>query len=166
MRRGVGTGHSGRFAKFCGGGVPGKGENGYVLSSHRSGKSRVSRFVLGFYRSEEHGREALREARNDGFRRSAVIYRSPDGELSHFHDGLGPRERAAFGVAMALAVAVLAAIGGVPPLAVAPLAVCGFLIIWFGTLVVRTRDSQQSSSCLPRLCPSRREPRGCRRNRR
>jgi len=119
---------------FPSGGVRVKGENEYVLSSHRTRKSRVSRFVVGFYRSEEHGREALREARNNGFRRSAVIYRSSDGELSYFHHGLGPRERAAFGVATALAVAVLAAIGGVPPLAVAPLAVCGFLIIWFGTL--------------------------------
>ena len=114
----------------------GKGENGYVLSLHRTGKSRASRFVLGFYRSDEHGREALREARNHGFRRSAVIYCSSDGELSHFYDGLGPRERAALGAATALAVAVLAAIGGVPPLAVAPLAVCGSLIVWFGTLVL------------------------------
>ena len=45
-------------------GVPENSENECVLSSPRAtGKSRVSRFVLGFYRSEEHGEEALREAR-------------------------------------------------------------------------------------------------------
>ena len=90
--------------------------------------------MLGFYRSEEHGGEALREARKNGFRRSAVIHRASDGGLKHFHDGLGPRERAAFGVAMALAAAVLAAIAGIPPWAVVPSALCGFLITWFGTL--------------------------------
>jgi len=91
-------------------------ENEYVLSSPRAtGKSRVSRFVLGFYRSEEHGGEALRETRKNGFRRSAVINRALDGGLTHFHDGLGPRERAAFGATLALAVAVLAAIAGIPP---------------------------------------------------
>ena len=155
---------SGRVAKFRSGRVPGKGENEYVLSLHRTGKSRASRFVLGFYRSEEHGREALREARNNGFRRSAVIYRSSDGELSHFHDGLGPRERAALGVATALAVAVLAAIGGVPPLAVARIGGVRFSdqLVWHAR--VGSRDSQQSSSRLPRLCPSRGEPRGSRGN--
>jgi len=108
-----------------------------VLSFHRIGKSRVSRVVLGFYRSEEHGREALHEARNHGFRQSAVIYRSPDGELSHFHDGLGPRERALLGVATSVAVTVLARIAGVPAWAVAVLALAGFLISWFGTLQLR-----------------------------
>ena len=90
--------------------------------------------MLGFYRSEEHGGEALREARENGFRRSAVIHRASDGGLKLFHDGLGPRERAAFGAATALAVAVLAAIARIPPLAVVPSALCGFLITWFGTL--------------------------------
>jgi cyclic beta-1,2-glucan synthetase len=90
--------------------------------------------VLGFYRSEEHGGEALSEVRKNGFRRSAVIHRASDGGLKHFHDGLGPRRRASFAVAMALAVAILAAIAGIPPLAVVPSALCGFLITWFGTL--------------------------------
>jgi cellobiose phosphorylase len=115
--------------------VPENGENEYVLASHRAtGKSRVPRFVLGFYRSEAHGREALREARKNGFRRSAVIHRASDGGLKHFHDGLGPRERAVFGVAIVLAVAALAATAGIPSLAVVPSALCGFLIAWFGTL--------------------------------
>src|SRR5512134_960182 len=113
----------------------GNGDNEYVLSSQRAtGKSRVSRFVLGFHRSEEHGEEALREIRTNGFRRSAVIHRASDGGLKHFHDGLGPRNRAAFGVGLALAVAMLAAIAGIPPLAAVPAALCGFLITWFGTL--------------------------------
>ena len=90
--------------------------------------------MLGFYRSEEHGGEALREIRKNGFRRSAVIHRASDGGLKHFHDGLGPGERALFGAAVALAVAVLAAIAGIPPLAMAPSALCVFLIAWFGTL--------------------------------
>ena len=94
----------------------------------------VSRLVLGFYRSEERGEEALREARKNGFRRSAGIHRASDGGLRHFHDGLGPHERAVFGVAMALVVAVLALIAGIPPWAVVPSALFGFLITWFGTL--------------------------------
>jgi len=109
-------------------------ENEYVLSLLRTGKSRASRLVLGFYRSGEHGREALREARTKRLRRSAVIYRAPDGELSVFHGGLGPRERAALSGATSLAVAVVTAIGGVSPVAAAALAVSGFLIVWFGTL--------------------------------
>jgi len=113
----------------------GNGENEDVLSSHRAtGRSRVSRFVLGFYRSEEHGGEALREARKKGFRRSAAIHRASDGGLNHFHDGFGPRDRAAFGIAMALAVTVLAVIAGIPSMAVVPCALCGFLVAWFGTL--------------------------------
>ncbi len=90
--------------------------------------------MFGFYRSEEHGAEALREARKSGFRRSAVIDRALVGGVKHFHDGLGPRERGAFGAAMALAFAALAVIVDIPHLAVIPSAVCGFLIIWFGTL--------------------------------
>ena len=47
-----------------------------MLSLHHTSKSRAPRFVLGFYRSEEHGREALREARTKRFWRSAAIYRA------------------------------------------------------------------------------------------
>jgi cyclic beta-1,2-glucan synthetase len=90
--------------------------------------------VLGFYRSEEHGGEALSEVRKNGFRRSAIIHRASDGGLKHFHDGLGSRERAAFGLGMAFAVAALATAAGIPPWAVVPSALSGFLVTWFGTL--------------------------------
>jgi len=90
--------------------------------------------VLGFYRSEEHGGEALREAHKNGFRRSAVIHRASDGGLKHFHDELGPRQRTAFSVATALAAAVLAVTAGLPVLAVVLSALCSSLVIWFGTL--------------------------------
>ena len=49
----------------------------------------------------------MRVARNNRFRRSAVIHRAADGGLKHFHDGLGSRERALFAIAVAFAAAVL-----------------------------------------------------------
>lgn len=96
--------------------------------------------MFGFYRSEEHGEEALREARKSGFRRSAVIHRAADGGLKHFHDGRGPRERAILGLTLALFVAVAALSLNLPPVTW-PLMILGgalmlggFLTGWFGTL--------------------------------
>ena len=96
--------------------------------------------MFGFYRNEEHGQEALREARKSGFRRSAVIHRAADGGLEHFHDGRGPRERAILGFALAICVAVATLSLNLPPITWPLLMVgCvlmlgGFLIGWFGTL--------------------------------
>ncbi|MFN0101070.1 MAG: GH36-type glycosyl hydrolase domain-containing protein [Bryobacteraceae bacterium] len=54
--------------------------------------------------------------------------------MSHFHDGFGPRDRAIFGVAMAVLAFVMALVAGAPHWAVVPAAVGGFLVTWFGSL--------------------------------
>ncbi len=90
--------------------------------------------MLGFYRSTEHAEEALHAARKNHFRCSAAVHRAEDGRLSFFHAGLAPRDRAAFGIVMALVVALLAEILEARLWALVPLALCGFLITWFGTL--------------------------------
>jgi hypothetical protein len=106
-----------------------------VIPSHRiSLESRVFRSVLGFYRSAEHAEEALHAARKNHFRRSAAVHRAEDGRLKFFHAGLAPRDRAAFGIAVALVVALLSEILRTRLWALVLLPLSGFLITWFGTL--------------------------------
>jgi hypothetical protein len=90
--------------------------------------------VLAFYRSEEHAKEALDEARKNHFRRAAVVYRAEDGRLKSWHAGLAPRDRAAFGIALALVFALAAGTLGANLPALALLGLVGFLIAWFGPL--------------------------------
>jgi cyclic beta-1,2-glucan synthetase len=109
--------------------------NESVIPSHRiSAEYRVFRSVLGFYRSAEHAEEALHAARKNHFRRAAAVHRAEDGRLKFFHAGLAPRDRAAFGIVVALVVALLSEILRTRLWALVLLALSGFLITWFGTL--------------------------------
>jgi len=105
-----------------------------VLFTRKTSETRVARFVFGFYRSEEHGQEALQEARASGFRRSAVICRKHGGGLKYIHDGMGPRERAILGVVLSFLLASIAILVDLPLTVAPPMIVLGFLAIWFGTL--------------------------------
>ena len=67
----------------------------------------MSRLVLGFYGSVEHAEEALHEIRKNHFRRSAVVHRAEDGRLKILYAGLSPYSRAAFAIALALALIFL-----------------------------------------------------------
>ncbi len=98
-----------------------------------AGKPRVSRYILGFYRSEEHGVDALGEARTSGFRRSGVIHRSLNGDLTYSHLGTGPRERGAFGAGVALLLLVGALALGLSEWVMALAVAMGFSMGWFGT---------------------------------
>jgi cyclic beta-1,2-glucan synthetase len=91
------------------------------------------RFVLGFYRSEEHAVEALHEARRNHSRRSAVVHRSKDARLK-FLPGLALRNRASFGTGFALVLALAGWTLGSDPRVMILLGVAGFLIAWFGVL--------------------------------
>ena len=112
-----------------------------IPSQGITAESRASRSVLGFYRSAEHAEEALHAARKNHFRRSGVVHRTEDGRLKFFHAGLAPRDRAAFGIVVALAVVLLAEILGMRLWALFLLALCGFLIIWFGMKSFRDSPS-------------------------
>lgn len=102
---------------------------------HDARKSRAARVVLGFYRSEEHGKEALAEIRNGGYRRSAVILRTPDGGARYLHAGFGPRERLIFAITAAASVdAVLVALPNIPLWILPTAALIAFVAVWFGTL--------------------------------
>lgn len=94
----------------------------------------TSRFVLAFYRSEEHATEALGEARRSHFRRSAAIHRAEDTRLRFVYGGFGPRNRAVFGTVLALVFAGAAGILGEDPGVLAVGGVTGFAAAWFGTL--------------------------------
>jgi len=92
-----------------------------------------SRLVLGFYRSEEHAEEALRQARKNRAQRSAVVHRTAGGQLKIAHAGLGPLPRAAFGASIALLCALLTW-AFAPDLSIVALsALSGFLLAWFGS---------------------------------
>jgi len=93
-----------------------------------------SRLILGFYRSEEHAEEALREARKNGVRRSAAAHCAGPGRLTFSHAGLGPFDRAVFGFVVALLSAGAAGALGWKPWALTLSALGGFLITWFGTI--------------------------------
>src|SRR5438876_9892347 len=97
-------------------------------------RSRVSRLVLGFYGSVEHAEESLVEVRKNHFRRSAVVHRSEDGRLKILYAGLSPYSRAVFGIILALVLVALAAVLRKDLLTQILLALCGFVLTWFGTL--------------------------------
>lgn len=78
----------------------------------------------------------MREARTNGFRRSAVIHRKTDGALKYIHDGMGPRERAILGIVLSFLLAAIALVVDMPVTVAPPLIVGGFIAIWFGTLGV------------------------------
>ncbi len=67
----------------------------------------IPKLVVGFYRSDEHAEEALRDARNHGFRHSAVVHRAVDGRLRVFYTRMAPGDRAV----LSAAVGVLLALG-------------------------------------------------------
>ncbi len=107
-----------------------------MLALNRSAwKPRVSRFVFGFYRSDEHGLEALRELRKNGFRRSAVIQRASVGSINYVHAGFGNLERATAAFSFALVFALLGELLALPPWVIGSFGISGFLITWFGTLL-------------------------------
>lgn len=110
-------------------------ENEHVRSSRGAAvKPAIAIFVLWFYRSEEHGVEALR-VRHHGFRRSAVIHRGSEGSLAYLHDGLDARERATVAVGTAVLTAVAAsAAADCPRLMVLLVAVVALAITWLGTI--------------------------------
>src|SRR5438552_11676472 len=97
-------------------------------------KSGVSRLVLGFYGSVEHAEESLREVRKNHFRRSAVVHRAEDGRLKILYAGLSPYSRAAFAIVLALVFVLLGEALRKDLLTQILLALCGFLLTWFGTL--------------------------------
>ena len=99
-------------------------------------KPGFSRLVFGFYRSVEHGQEALVEARANGFRSSAVIHRGADGSVHHYHGGLGPRDRAIFSILISFAAAVPAAYLDLSPLAWLGAILFALLAAWFLTLAI------------------------------
>ncbi len=102
--------------------------------SRLSGEFRVRRLVVGFYRSEEHAEEALREARKNGFFRSAAVHRAEDGGLKYFHAGLAPAVRACVALAFAAALALAVKVAGLSMQASIAFGAGGFLIGWYGTL--------------------------------
>ena len=105
-----------------------------VLLSHLAGEFRASRLVVSFYHSDEHAREALREARKKGFFRSAAIHRAVDGSLKFFHAGLAPASRAALSLAVAAVSAAAAQSFGLSVPATSLLVALGLVVGWFGTL--------------------------------
>lgn len=82
----------------------------------------------------EHAEEALQEARKNRIRRSGAVHRAEDGQLTFSHSGLGPLHRGIFGFAMALIATLVAGLLELQPGTIAAMALCGFLITWFGTL--------------------------------
>ena len=91
----------------------------------------VFRFVLGFYRSEEHAAEALHAARQKHFQRSAVVHRAEDGDLK-FSPGFGSGRRAALGAGFTLAFASAAVLLGADQPVASLFGLTGFLASWFG----------------------------------
>jgi cyclic beta-1,2-glucan synthetase len=89
--------------------------------------------VLGFYRSEEHAEEALRQARKNHVQRSAAVHRTASGQLKIAYAGLGPLQRAFFGLAVASLATLLAQVFAPPLWLLALSAAAGFLLAWFGT---------------------------------
>jgi cyclic beta-1,2-glucan synthetase len=89
--------------------------------------------VLGFYRSEEHADEALRQARKNRVQRSAAVHRTASGQLKITYAGLGPLHRAAFAVFIALVSAVLTQPFVTDLWILALAALAGFSLAWFGT---------------------------------
>ena len=94
-----------------------------------------SRFVLAFYRSEEHAEEALREAWKKHFWRSAIIHRTQDGRPK-FVEGLGSVRRATLRIGFTLSLALLAGFFGADWRAVALFGALGFLVVWLAFLWV------------------------------
>jgi hypothetical protein len=94
---------------------------------------RNPRLVLGFYRSEEHAEEALRQARKNRVQRSAAVHRTADGQLKIAYAGLGPLHRAVFSASIALLSALLAQAFTLELWVLTLSAFAGFLLAWFGT---------------------------------
>ena len=89
------------------------------------------RFVLAFYRSEEHAQEALLEARKNHLRRSAAIHRDENGHLTQLYAGWSRRTRAVFGAVLAIIVAALVGMFGLGVPAAVLLGILAIPIFWF-----------------------------------
>jgi cyclic beta-1,2-glucan synthetase len=93
----------------------------------------IPRFVLGFYRSNEHAEEALKEARTNHFRKSAAVSRAEDGTVQLLHAGPASGPRAAICIVLAIFPAVLAGLLGANPRTQVLLGIGAFAIAWLAS---------------------------------
>ncbi len=89
--------------------------------------------MLGFYRSEEHAEEALRQARKNRVQRSAAVHRTVDGQLKFDYAGLSPLHRAICCALIALLCALLLQAFTLPLWVLTLSLFAGFGLAWLGT---------------------------------